>query len=853
MAEKKSARKQNPPKKRKQQSAPAPRMETAVRLPLKLEVLIVLFVLLAGLCLLYPELVFQNKIFFARDVEAATSFARAAHRVMIDEGVYPLWNPYLFSGMPSYESLAYNPYVYPLSFVTGFLITRLHFPENSWLLFHYFLLGLGVFLLLRDRKIGLIPALSAALFMMWMPNLVAIGANGHGSQACAIAYIPYALLFWDRLSRGRGVVLNGCALAIVLGFQMLRGHLQIAYYTYALVGLHLLFFSICRIGDAVRRVPARDGALPAAFTGRNAGASTPGTAALETGYLTLVLAVIVGCSLLISLVLYMPVHEYAAYSIRGASESGGLDYEYATSWSLHPLESLTFLVPSAYGFGKQFYHGHMPFTDYPNYLGVLVIIGCLAALWLKRTRFVKFLLFLIVVSTMVAFGKHLPILYDPLFKWMPFFNKFRVPVMVLIIQQFAFVLMFAVGLDALLVLDPRRGSRAALRGLAVSGGLLVLSLLTMAYWRGGFAESIAPRIRMASSAQDQLRFAKQAGEMLSLDLVKLGLLAAAVFGCLWIYFRKMVTRVVVLVLLLLVGLIDFYLVDRYITHPEQLVHSSQVRLIQDKSLIDRYLEPDPVVEFLKTEKRFFRIMPYNEFTTNRYMNFGISSIGGYHAAKLERYNTFLETLNTVFAAGRFQMLDMLNMRYMITASPLPDSPLFRLAWRGTGQKGEPRLVYENLNAFPRVYFVDDYRVAEGRQALTLLQDPSVDLSRTAVLESKPSVEPVSREGSTAKITGFSFNEIHVDASVAAPCIMVLSEVYYPRWKVTVDGEAGDIIPANYVLRAVALPAGTHSLVFKYDASHIKRYFRVSLATFLVLAMVLLVTGIMRSRMIWKRS
>jgi hypothetical protein len=856
MAGKKTTRKHNVSKHGEQKAGRARGIEPPVRLPLRIEALAILFILLAAICLLYPELVFQNQVFFARDTEAATSFAKAAHRVMIDENIYPFWNPYLFSGMPSYESLAYNPYVYPLSFVTGFLITTLHFPENSWLLFHVFLLGLGVYLLLRDRGIGFMPSASAALFMMWMPNLVAIGANGHGSQACAIAYIPYALLFWDRLTRGKGILLNGIALAIVLGFQMLRAHLQISYYTYALIGLHLLFFSFYAIVDAVRRREWGAECLPQFPAARGAGGggtATLGGAALRIGVLAVILAVIVGCSLLISSVLYMPVHEYAEYSIRGGSEGGGLDYEYATSWSLHPAESFTFLVPFSFGFGKNLYHGQMPFTDYPNYLGLLVLLGCGAAVWLKRTRFVQFLLFVIVVSTLVSFGKHLPLLYDPLFQWMPFFNKFRVPVMVLIVQQFACVLLFAVGLSALLGLDRERGGKMARWGLIVSGAMLVIAVVSMGYWKGGFAESIAPRLRLAASAQEQLRLARESGGLLFLDLVKLALLSACVFGCLLLYYRAMVKRTVAVALLLLLGLADLYLVDRYIIHPEKLVKSNQVRIIRDKSRVDRYLEPDPIIEFLQTESRFFRVMPYSEFSTNRFMNFGISSIGGYHAAKLEHYNNFLGSLDRAFAGGRFQLLDMLNMRYLVSSGPIPESERWRAAWSGRDQNEQPCKIYENMNAFPRAWFVDEYRIARGDDALGLLHDGGIDLSRTAILEATPPLEPVSREGSEARITKFSFNEIHVDAKVAAPCIMVLSEVYYPRWKVTVNGDAGEILRADYILRAVALPAGSHSLVFEYDAGHIKRYFSISLITFLVLLTALLIAGVLRSKVLWKRS
>ncbi|MDH5627606.1 MAG: hypothetical protein OEY69_04860, partial [Candidatus Krumholzibacteria bacterium] len=198
-------------------------------------------VMMLAIAFLYRELVFGGKVFFASDNQAAASFAAVGEKALA-AGSYPVWNPYLFSGMPSFGSLSYTPWIYPVNFVVGFLRRALFFPEYTWLLFHTFLTGLGTYLLLADRGVTRAAAIVAGVLMMWMPNLVAVGANGHGSQACAVAYLPFALLFWDRIWRGKGLVANGAALALVLGFSMLRGHLQVSYYTYLLVGLHLLFF-----------------------------------------------------------------------------------------------------------------------------------------------------------------------------------------------------------------------------------------------------------------------------------------------------------------------------------------------------------------------------------------------------------------------------------------------------------------------------------------------------------------------------------------------------------------------------------------------------------------------------------
>ena len=420
---------------------------------------IALVVMLGSLWALYPELVFENQVFFSGDSRSAFSFATVGQR-SLDAGVYPMWNPYVFGGMPSYESTSFMPDIYPVNYVIGLIpnfIRKPLFGNYTWLLFHSLMFGFATFLLLRDRKIHFAPAITAGVLMMWMPNLVAVSVHGHGSQASASAFLPVALLLWDRLWRGKGTLLYACALIIVLGSSMLRSHLQISYYTYALVALHWLFFSGTRVYDAARGRLPESSALPGAWWKKltSKGRYSFRAATAEFAWTGAVFAVIVGVSLLVSLVLYLPIHEYAQHSIRGATASGGLDYDYATSWSLHPKETLTFFVPFAYGFGKDLYFGHMPFTDYPNYVGIIVAFFAFFGLVRVRNRYTLFLFFIVLVSTSVAFGKYASFLYDLLFDFAPFFDKFRVPVMVLIVQQLAFVAMFAIGFDAALRADPR--------------------------------------------------------------------------------------------------------------------------------------------------------------------------------------------------------------------------------------------------------------------------------------------------------------------------------------------------------------------------------------------------------------
>lgn len=823
----------------------------------RFELLIAVLVLILAICILYPELVFQNKIFFAGDNQAAASFAAALKQGLADDTAYPVWNPYLFAGMPSFGSLSYTPNVYPISTVTGLLSKYLFFPKYIWLFLHTFLLGLGTYLLLREKGVWFAPSVAAGVLMMWMPNLVAVGANGHGSQACAVAFFPFALLFWDRLWRGKGIAKNGAALVIVLGLSMLRGHLQISYYTYMLVGFHLLFFGAARIVEGFKgRVPESSVVPKRWFHKLTRGGEkySQGAAVVEVVWAAVLLGVIVAASLMISAVLYLPVHDYAQYSIRGASEAGGVDYGYATSWSLHPSEVLTFLVPFAFGFGKDLYFGHMPFTDYPNYVGLIVLACAAVALAKKRSRFTVFLFVVVVLSTFISFGKYFPLVYDPLYKWLPYFNKFRVPVMILIVQQFAFVVLFAMGLQGILRTDPENGRGKAVVGLAVAFVIFLIVVLSQGFWSGGFADTIAKNVRGARNPQEQILVAKVVGGFLARDLVRFAVVLAAMFALFFLYFQRKLPQLLFGALLLVVAMVDFYMVDRNILHPEEFRQHEQLRIIHDRTVLDKYKAPDDLIRFLKKDQRHFRIFPMDSprrpfsrlYQSNRFMNFGISSIGGYHPAKLTVYEDFFGAITAALSQGRFEPLDMLNVRYFVTGAALPEHPRFREAWRGVDYQGEQRFVYENLPAMPRTWFAERYQVATAEQTLDLLASGGVDFARTAILEKKPAIEPLAGDsiaGSTrsARIERYGYNEIRLVAENDYPSILVLSEVYYPDWKVEVDGQPAELLRANHILRAVALPAGEHSVVFRYDTSLLKKGVVVSASVFGAATLVLVLS------------
>lgn len=787
---------------------------------------IVTVFLLVILSILMPELIFQNKIFLVPDTKAPISFQEVGRESLMS-GTYPLWNPYIFCGMPSYHSLAYAPFVYPVSFVTYILQNYLGFPEMTWFLIHYLMAAVGVYLLLRSFGVRSSVSLLAGTLFMIMPNFLASGANGHGSKICAIAYMPFAFLFCRNILNGNRRMMNAALLAIILGFQMLRGHIQISYYTFLLIGALFLFESV----HLFRTGKGREVAVILGFI-----------------FASMVMA------LGIASVLVFPVRDYAEYSIRGG---GGLDYGYATGWSLHPKELLTFIFPWAFGFGKDTYWGKMPFTVSPNYLGVLTAVFSVVGMMVIRSRWKWYLLIIMVVSTIISFGRFFPVLYDPMFRFFPFFNKFRVPVMIIIVQQLAAVVLMGMGIEEYLRLAsrdelPRPLRKDRIKWLLI--GSVVLFLLVVAGAKGiqrNLLESVSVRgrvrpewIRMAVSAYTG-------------DLARtVFFFVAAVFSLFFVSWKKTGGGLVVAGLMVLL-IFDMFTVDYSILHPDRSWNADGYRIIRPVAARESYKKPNKVAEYLAGDPSLFRIFPvpvYQPgrwghsiplFNDNSFMMSGIYSIGGYHAAKLKNYQDVMDVMFASFNRRDIprQIIDMLGVKYFVSIYPVfPEGSEFNLVY-----ESEKTYIYKNPGALPRVFFVDKIKVMPLDDTLTALVSNTFDPAREVILQSVPDGIIESAEGSSATITDYSLNSVSMDVHVEKPCIMVVSEIDYPDWRVTVDGKEEEILTANYCLRALPLAAGDHEVVFRFVSPILRKALAVSVLSLAIALFAAVFSAIITGR------
>ena len=751
-------------------------------------------VALLVLVFFYP--ITLGKVFLSPDSVAPAGFARVALDALQQRHVYALWNPYHFLGMPSFGSLTFVPYVYPLDVLFGFLNKTLHFPDLTWLLAHYLLMALSMLWLLR--ALGASPegaALGAVTFAL-TPNLVAVGAFGHGSQIMTAAYIPLLLLLLDRFAR-RGSLLALAGFALAAALQLLRSHVQIVFYTWLALGGYALFLAI---------VGAREGRR--------------GEAARALGGLGIGLLLAFGMSAF----LYLPTHEYAALSVRGSGEGGGAGLGYATAWSFHPREILTFVIPSMFGFGGRTYWGSMPFTDYPNYMGILplalAVFGALR--WPGKVRW--YLVAMTGLALLMSFGKHFQPLYSLLYYHLPFFNKFRVPVMILVLVQFATAALAAFGVTKALerpaasrdkARDPgapwvRAAILAAVAGVAVTALLHALSDSII-----GAAVRGHPNLGAEG--------ARQALDMASLDAIKSALLLGIGFLVVAFARRGRMTRTVAAVALLLLTVVDLWVVDRKIIDP-------QVGSPEDYA---GYFRETPEVTFLKSDKSLFRVFPL-EWNDSRLAAYGVASVLGYHPAKPKLYQALADTAGIM---SSLEMLKFLNVKYVLLDGRLPDTtPGVTLRQEGAVK------VYEIQGALPRAYVVHRLKaVRDDVVALATIRtrdfDPSQEALWTEPDPLPPMAQPLVRDSVT--VLRYDFNEAEFLVSTAGSGLFVLADQYDPDWKATVDGTPAAIHRVDYLMRGVLIGPGVHRIRFTYAPHALQAGIRIST---LALALTVLLAG-----------
>lgn len=812
--------------------------------------------LVAAICLwvvlafVYGGALTGGKVFQAADTSNAGAFAVVGDR-SLEEGRYPLWNPYLFAGMPTFGSLAYTKYVYPPSILFNTL-QGWGLPPLTWMFGHLLFGGLGMYWLLRRWDLPFAALLLGAVIFLLFPKVVAWGVHGHGSKLGAAMYLPWIVGCVLRILDGRGWRFVGWT-ALLLGLQLLRGHPQITYYTLGLVTWLILW-------NGFWALDARSAAA-AVRRWRRAGMVLAG--------------VLVG--FMIGAVLLLPIQEYAGISIRGQDTAGGggVGLDYATGWSLAPGEFGSTILPMAAGFGKATYLGHMPFNDYPNYFGILLLALVVAACTRLRRSLLAALVSLSVLTVFVSFGNHGFGFYEWLYGWLPYFNKFRIPSMILILPAFAAAILAPLGAARLAGTGQDEAGPRAVRIATV--GLGALGFLLLMGGATGLAEGFY-RADLTGLAQASGRGAPDvlldsAWSLHRSSLILIGLVLLTAGAATWARLRASLLGGgrLIWVLLVLVA-VDLGAVDRLIVHPDRGLQTvvqdpqGRARLAPSGKLLrehrDFHLDPGPGAEVLASLTGHDRVFPLGqEGSHNLWMADGIRSLGGYHAAKLAAYEQIRKRLYDGQAPA-MRLGNWLAARVVSYAEPFSGPQLEALA--SLGAELDPAsatntrpVFYRNESAQPRARLISRWRPVSSLPEkdalgpfLDGIQAGTIDVRETTYLstEPDPAPQPASEPLPAPLFVTDDPGEVVLSVDTPRPALLLLADMMAPGWQVEVDGRASPLLRADLVLRAVALEAGPHTVRFHYSDPAVSRGLTLSLAGGIVtLVMIVLPSLLPRLR------
>ncbi|MEH0157813.1 YfhO family protein [Limibacter armeniacum] len=738
------------------------------------------------------------------------------------DGEPPLWNVSMFSGFPEYliSSIEDGPLRYIPSITKGLLS-----GESTASVF--FLCMTMFWLTLLCFGVGPYLAIIGAIAFALNTFFIVSTEAGHMTKMWAIAYASIVLGGMSLVFR-RKYFLGFAVFAMALTLQLRANHFQITYY--------LIFVCLTYVVSELI-FAVREGRV---------------SSFVKTGSILLVAALLAG---LTQTGRIWMTKEYSKYSTRGARElstenesvegKDGLDKEYAFSWSEGKMETLTLMVPYFYGGGSQerplkdgpfskvlakvagqqqadrligdenfrlpMYFGDQPFTAGPVYMGAIICFLFVLGMFVLDNRYRWWMLSATVITMMIAWGKNLEWFNYFLFDYLPGFNKFRTVAMALSLSATVMPIAGFMGLQKVLDNSSDQEITGKLfKALYITGGLGVVLILAAgmmntgapndaALFQRSFGINDPNMIKQFVNALEDERAA-----LIRKDAIRSLVLILLSFGVIWFAIKgKLRHQLAILILgVLIVG--DLWLVaKRYLTDDQYVK--------QDSKAVHQMTDADKAI---KQDDSYYRVMNLagNTFTEARTSYFH-HSIGGYFAAKMRRYQDLIDRQLTSDQQRLIQSLrdgqpsfkglngiNMLNVKYVKIGNKATD-------------------VIMNPMAMEHAWFVKEVvPVNSPDEEITLLGQ--IDLETQAVVDTDKFVisktDFVPDSTATVKLAHFDNRSVKYESNSKADGLVVFSEIYYPEgWEVKIDGKEVEMVRANYILRALEVPAGKHEITFDF--------------------------------------
>lgn len=806
--------------------------------------------ILLSLIVFFSPIILDNKTFLGYDAVASLCWSTVLNDAGA-QGTIPLWNPYIFCGMPAYSNLTfgvnyafYNASSQLITFSAQGIQYLLANRPLGYVIFYYLILGLGMYALTFSKVQSKLIALFAGLGSVYSMYIIVWIMVSHITKIKTVCWFPWIILLIEKLRlkfNWKYVFL----LTLLFHLVYVPFHIQMIFYMFLMLGMYYIVFLI----NVIRKKEEWRAFL------RSAG--------------VVVTAAVLAVALNADRVLTM--FEFSKSSTRGAAsivqqletpeqtEESALDYSYATNWSFSPGEIMTFVLPSWYGFGThryQFgpskepitantYWGPQPFVDGPQYMGIVILFFAIAGfLRYRKDPFVVFLGLTILMSLLISFGKEFSPVYSFMFYYFPLFNRFRVPSMILILVQISVPLLAAFGISSLrqqgagFRSDGRKKLRYAFYGIGV---LLVLSLLGR-----GPVEVIYSSIfpiddvgaKLAQSLKtdqtnDVVQFYRLVTQSIATEFsIALALLLISL-GSVWLYLKGSMRFSALLIVLILAALGDLWRVDINPMEPVTRQYQQSV-----------FATPEHV-RFIQRDTSLYRTLTFIDgqpVQDNILAYWKVQNVFGYHAAKLRSYQDVVD----VATLGNPLLLQLMNVKYIISnnVNTLTSRDTLVPVYDGADAKVALLRI-----ALPRAFFVHRWQLASDTEVLDKLVNLSFDPLDVAYISENPGirVDPP-QEAAKAEFVRYGLQDFELNVTATGNNLLFLSEVYYPHgWKASIDGQETPIYRLNYLFRGVVVPAGTHKLEMRFDPDSFRIGKRISLVSNILLLGGLGLAGVERWR------
>ncbi|WP_028900192.1 YfhO family protein [Prevotella sp. HJM029] len=786
----------------------------------------------------------DGRILYRHDASAGRGAGQEVSEYHERTGKVSRWTNATFSGMPTYQTAP----SYQSTGVLNQVMKAYHLwlPENVWYVFAYLL---GFYILLRAFDFRWHLAALGAIVWAFSSYFFIIIAAGHIWKVMALAYLPP--LIAGLVLAYRGKLLRGfCVTALFSAFEIDANHVQMTYYYLFVIAAMVIAYGV----DAVRRGQWK-GFLWA-------------TGVCAAGALI---------GVLLNLSNLYHTWQYAQESMRGKSElvkknvtnqtSSGLDRDYITQWSYGIDETWTLLVPNAKGGASvplaanakamekadpnfmQIYQqmgqywGDQPGTSGPVYVGAFVLMLFVLGLFIVKGPMKWALLGATVLSILLSWGHNFMPFTDFFLDYVPMYSKFRTVASILVIAEFTIPLLAMLALKRLVDEPDLMGKqmRWVYVSFGLTGGIALLFAFMPTVFFSDFI-SVAELEALKGIPADYLAPLES-----NLRSIREGIFVADCWRSFWIIaigmallllyrYRKLKDEYMVGAMVLLC-LIDMWQVNKRYLNDSMFVEKSAREQAQPMSETDRLILRDKDLDY-----RVLNLASntFNENETSYYHK----SIGGYHAAKLRRYQDLIDNyivpemqqlMSALAKAGGdmtkvkgdsiFPVLNMLNAKYFIV--PLQNNKTVPI---------------QNPYVLGNAWFVDKLNyVNNANQELEALGKLNLRHEAVADTRFKTVLGEATPQDSTSvvKLTAYAPNQLTYEVKSATGGVMVFSEIYYPEWTATVDGKPVEIGRADYVLRALKVDKGQHQVVLTFDPKSVKQTETVAYAAYVVLLLVVL--------------